>query len=165
MYQNLQIKKDFYRSKKITQENVSDRITLKIRKLVNLKTEADGNNTRAPTVICRILLLSEAELLQPLLLRHGVIDEGAGLLFRLASPAADHTINPTVQDVEALLGEAARVQQRQIPLVRSGGSKTLGCNLRERRCCSCGCWRLNPEAPVCRGPPPAEHTAPGLRWS
>lgn len=50
-----------------------------------------------------IVLLSEAELLQPLLLRHGGIDEGAGLLFRLASPAADHAVNPTVQDVEALL--------------------------------------------------------------
>lgn len=56
-------------------------------------------------MIQRILLLSEAQLSQPLLLRQGVIDEGAALLFRLAPPAADHAIDPTVQDVEALLGK------------------------------------------------------------
>lgn len=52
-----------------------------------------------------VLFLSEAELFQPLLLRHGVVDEGAGLLLRLAPSAADHAINSTVQDVEALLGK------------------------------------------------------------
>lgn len=72
---------------------------------VNKRVAAEGSKAWTPTVIQLILLLSEAELFQPLLLRHGLIDEGAGLLLRLASSAADHTINSAVQDVEALLGK------------------------------------------------------------
>lgn len=55
------------------------------------------------TVIHLILLLHKTELLEPLLLWHWLIDEGARLFIWLASSAADHTIDSTVQYVEALL--------------------------------------------------------------
>lgn len=50
-----------------------------------------------------IFLLHKAELFEPLLLWHGLIDEGARLLIWLTPSAADHTIDSTVQDIEALL--------------------------------------------------------------
>lgn len=56
------------------------------------------------TMIPLILLLHKTELLEPLLLWHGLIDEGACLLVWLTPSAADHAIDSTVQDVEALLG-------------------------------------------------------------
>ncbi|TNN87023.1 hypothetical protein EYF80_002778 [Liparis tanakae] len=55
------------------------------------------------TRIHLIVLLHKAELFEPLLLGHGVVDEGARLLIRLTSSAADHAVDATVQHVEALL--------------------------------------------------------------
>lgn len=52
-----------------------------------------------------VVLLPQTELLQPLLLQHGLVGEGAGLLIRLAPSAADDSIDSTVQNVEALLDE------------------------------------------------------------
>lgn len=57
------------------------------------------------TVIGLLFLLHKAEIFEPLLLRRGGVDQGAGLLVRLAPSAADHAVDPTVQDVEALLGK------------------------------------------------------------
>jgi len=61
------------------------------------------NSQQSLTRIHLIILLHKAELFEPLLLGHGVIDEGARLLIRLTSSAADHAIDATVQHVEALL--------------------------------------------------------------
>lgn len=60
------------------------------------------------TVIGLLFLLHKAEIFEPLLLRRGGVDQGASLLVRLAPSAADHAVDPTVQDVEALLGNPGR---------------------------------------------------------
>lgn len=51
-----------------------------------------------------LVLMDEAEVFETLLLRRGRVDLGARLLIRLTPSAADHAVDPAVQDVEALLG-------------------------------------------------------------
>lgn len=66
-------------------------------------------------------------------------------------------------------GKAARAQQwPSAQKVRDNNgtiAETARSNIRERRCCFCGCWMLNLEAPVYRWPAPVEQRAPGLGWS
>lgn len=50
-----------------------------------------------------LFLLHKAEIFEPLFLGRGRVDQGAGLLVRLTPSAADHAVDATVQDVEALL--------------------------------------------------------------
>lgn len=52
-----------------------------------------------------ILLLHKTELLESLLFRRGLIDEGACLLVWLTASTADHTVDSTIQDIKALLAD------------------------------------------------------------
>lgn len=55
------------------------------------------------TMINLLFLLHKAEIFEPLFLGRGRVDQGASLLVRLTPSAADHAVDATVQDVEALL--------------------------------------------------------------
>lgn len=128
------------------------------------------------TKIHLIFLLHKTELLESLLYWHRLSDEGARFLIWLASSAADYTIDPTVQDVEALLRKVSTLICYVYPglqsLPASAGQQLILCRLstehylnsRVRRCCFCGCWKLSPEAQVCWWLPLAAQLGPGVWW-
>lgn len=93
------IKKDFIQRIGSTTVHLND--------VIFMNSICSFNSHRRLTVIRRILLVHKTELFEPLLLWRGVINDGTRLLIRLTSSAADHTVDSTVQDVEALLDNDA----------------------------------------------------------